>query len=294
MLDAIAIDGAGNRTPLAARDARGWCSPSDEARSPSSLSALLAAGCGFGAGDESGGSVTVTVSQDFGETRGSRRRSRETAREGETVMRLLQRSFDVKTRFGGNFVQEIDGVSGGREDGRARRLVLLRQRDRVLRGRRRAQAVPGRPRVVGPPRLGGRDARPGRRRLLPGAVPVAAPAARSCRSGSSASARRTARATRSRRGCATPACATSPARTSSPRPARSLRILVGRWSRRPPGHRRPPARGGPGGLRRLRQAGRGREPDRVDRRRRRVRAHARRRLGPRRGDALPRSSRRPG
>ena len=33
-------------------------------------------------------------------------------------MRLLQRSFDVKTRFGGNFVQEIDGVSGGREDGR--------------------------------------------------------------------------------------------------------------------------------------------------------------------------------
>ena len=32
-------------------------------------------------------------------------------------MRLLQRSFDVKTRFGGNFVQEIDGVSGGREDG---------------------------------------------------------------------------------------------------------------------------------------------------------------------------------
>ncbi len=33
-------------------------------------------------------------------------------------MRLLQRSFDVTTRFGGNFVQEIDGVSGGREAGR--------------------------------------------------------------------------------------------------------------------------------------------------------------------------------
>jgi uncharacterized protein DUF4430 len=75
------------------------------------------AGCGFGAGEKSGGSVTVTVSQDFGKTRLAPT-SRQTAREGETVMRLLQRSFDVQTRFGGNFVQEIDGVSGGREDGR--------------------------------------------------------------------------------------------------------------------------------------------------------------------------------
>ena len=33
-------------------------------------------------------------------------------------MRLLQRSFDVGTRFGGNFVQEIEGISGGRESGR--------------------------------------------------------------------------------------------------------------------------------------------------------------------------------
>jgi hypothetical protein len=80
------------------------------------LAALILAGCGFGAGKKSGGSVTVTVSQDFGERQLAPTR-RETAREGETVMRLLQRSFDVQTRFGGNFVQEIDGVSGGREDG---------------------------------------------------------------------------------------------------------------------------------------------------------------------------------
>jgi hypothetical protein len=33
-------------------------------------------------------------------------------------MRLLERSYDVKTRFGGGFVQTIDGVSGGRENGR--------------------------------------------------------------------------------------------------------------------------------------------------------------------------------
>jgi hypothetical protein len=33
-------------------------------------------------------------------------------------MRLLQRDFEVETRYGGNFVQEIDGVAGGREGGR--------------------------------------------------------------------------------------------------------------------------------------------------------------------------------
>ena len=33
-------------------------------------------------------------------------------------MRLLQRDFEVVTRYGGGFVQEIDGVAGGREGGR--------------------------------------------------------------------------------------------------------------------------------------------------------------------------------
>ncbi len=33
-------------------------------------------------------------------------------------MRMLQRDFDVETRYGGGFVQEIDGIAGGREDGR--------------------------------------------------------------------------------------------------------------------------------------------------------------------------------
>jgi hypothetical protein len=34
-------------------------------------------------------------------------------------MRLLQQDFNVSTRYGGGFVQSIDGLSGGREDGRA-------------------------------------------------------------------------------------------------------------------------------------------------------------------------------
>ena len=56
----------------------------------------------------------------------------------ETVMRLLTRNARVTTRYGGGFVQSIDGLAGGRARRPPRRLVLLRQRDRVLawRGRR--------------------------------------------------------------------------------------------------------------------------------------------------------------
>ena len=54
----------------------------------------------------------------------------------ETVMSLLQRHFKVTTRYGGGFVESIDGHTGGVE---SPRLVLLRQRHP---GR---QAVPPRP-----------------------------------------------------------------------------------------------------------------------------------------------------
>jgi hypothetical protein len=81
------------------------------------LLALLAAGCGFGSGSSSGGKVTVRVTQDFGHSELAPARS-EGARSGDTVMRLLQRNFTVQTRYGGGFVQEIDGVSGGRAKGR--------------------------------------------------------------------------------------------------------------------------------------------------------------------------------
>jgi hypothetical protein len=79
--------------------------------------ALLAAGCGFGAGSSSGGKVTIQVTQDFGHSELAPARS-EQSRSGETVMRLLQRNFTVETKYGGGFVQEIDGVSGGRAKGR--------------------------------------------------------------------------------------------------------------------------------------------------------------------------------
>jgi hypothetical protein len=81
------------------------------------LAALPVAGCGFGSG-ESTGEVSLTVTRDFGGERLHEGVDEQSASEGDTVMRLLQRSYDVATRFGGGFVQEIDGVAGGREDGR--------------------------------------------------------------------------------------------------------------------------------------------------------------------------------
>jgi hypothetical protein len=80
--------------------------------------ALALAGCGFGAGDAPKGAGTeLTVSRNFGaDEMGSTTQKKIPA--GETVMRLLQRKFEVETRFGGGFVQEIDGVGGGRRSGR--------------------------------------------------------------------------------------------------------------------------------------------------------------------------------
>jgi Domain of unknown function (DUF4430) len=75
------------------------------------------AGCGFGEG-ESTGEVTLTVTRDFGAERLHEGIDEETASEGDTVMRVLQGAYDVKTRYGGGFVQEIDGVAGGRRSGR--------------------------------------------------------------------------------------------------------------------------------------------------------------------------------
>jgi hypothetical protein len=78
--------------------------------------AAALAGCGLGAGSGVR-SVSVTVSDDYGaRTVGSARVGKTPG--GETVMRFLQRRFDVRTRYGGGFVQAIDGLSGGARGGR--------------------------------------------------------------------------------------------------------------------------------------------------------------------------------
>jgi Domain of unknown function (DUF4430) len=71
---------------------------------------LLAGGCGLGAGKGTH-DVRVTVTRDFGGQTIGQARAAKTA-GGETVMRFLQRNFKVQTRFGGGFVESIDGRSG--------------------------------------------------------------------------------------------------------------------------------------------------------------------------------------
>ncbi len=82
------------------------------------LAALLAAGlapaagCGLGEGDErAGGGATLRVTRDFGHRELGEVRL-DSVREGQTVMRMLRSEFDVTTRFGGRFVQSIDGLAG--------------------------------------------------------------------------------------------------------------------------------------------------------------------------------------
>ena len=75
--------------------------------------ALVAAGCGAGAGsapDE----VKLTVTDGFG-ARTVLDRPDADVRGDDTVMRLLQRNAEVQTRYGGGFVQSIGGLRGGRE-----------------------------------------------------------------------------------------------------------------------------------------------------------------------------------
>ena len=165
---------------------------------------------------------------------------------GETVMRLLQRTFEVETRYGGGFVQEIDGVGGGRRGGRPVDWFFYVNGIEAETRRRRAAARGRRPRVVGPPRLGRRDAHPGGRRLLSRAVRVGLEG----QAGAGADRlRRRARSARAREvrkrledagakvgGLSTDRLAGGPG---------VLRVLVGRWAevRRDPAARR--LEGGP-------------------------------------------------
>ncbi len=80
------------------------------------LSVVLAtAGCGIGPG-KGLGDVELTVTHDYG-SQPVLSRSVGSVTESDTVMRVLDRSTDIETRYGGGFVQSIDGVAGGRQDG---------------------------------------------------------------------------------------------------------------------------------------------------------------------------------
>jgi Domain of unknown function (DUF4430) len=78
-------------------------------------SAALAAGCGLGAGTAPH-AVQLLVTRDFGaRVLGASNHPRTAGQE--TVMRLLERNHHVATRYGGGFVESIEGLSGGHEEG---------------------------------------------------------------------------------------------------------------------------------------------------------------------------------
>jgi hypothetical protein len=74
--------------------------------------ALLGAGCGFGPGEAKKGGVELSVTRDFGQRQLGPPARQATVRESDTVMRFLQGRRKVTTRFGGGFVQSIDGLAG--------------------------------------------------------------------------------------------------------------------------------------------------------------------------------------
>jgi len=79
------------------------------------LSALLLASCGLGPGQAPGG-VQLTVTREFG-AHAMRSFAAPRVHGQETVMSLLMRNATVRTRYGGGFVQSIDGRSGGEAGG---------------------------------------------------------------------------------------------------------------------------------------------------------------------------------
>lgn len=69
--------------------------------------ALATAGCGLGAGGTVGG-VELTVTREYGAVPMLHRTLE--AKESDTVMRLLEESAEISTRYGGGFVHTIEGV----------------------------------------------------------------------------------------------------------------------------------------------------------------------------------------
>jgi hypothetical protein len=85
---------------------------------PVLIAAAALAGCSVGAGPEQkGGGAELRVTRDFGKQSLSSARA-ESVRKSDTVMRLLQKHVKVTTRYGGGFVQSIDGVAGNERGGR--------------------------------------------------------------------------------------------------------------------------------------------------------------------------------
>lgn len=79
------------------------------------LAALAAAGCGVGPG-RGLGKAGLTVTRDYG-ARLVAGPLRARIDESDTALRLLEREARIATRYGGGFVQSIDGIEGAERGG---------------------------------------------------------------------------------------------------------------------------------------------------------------------------------
>ena len=73
------------------------------------LLSLVATACSINAGSEKG-PAHVVVTRDFGGSAPLVSRTEDPIASGETVMRMLMRFSDVKTRYGGRFVNAVNGL----------------------------------------------------------------------------------------------------------------------------------------------------------------------------------------
>jgi hypothetical protein len=79
------------------------------------LCATAVAGCGLGPGKDEG-DVELTVSRDYGSK--VMLQKTDSIRGSDTVLRVLDRNADITTRYGGGFIQSIDGLAGAQSGGR--------------------------------------------------------------------------------------------------------------------------------------------------------------------------------
>jgi hypothetical protein len=76
--------------------------------------AVAVAGCGFGPGAAKPSAVQLRVTKNFGHQQVGLTARLDQIRSSDTVMRLLQSDHTVSTRYGGAFVQSIDGLQGNK------------------------------------------------------------------------------------------------------------------------------------------------------------------------------------
>ena len=80
------------------------------------LCATAAAGCGLGPGKNQG-DVSLTVTRDYSSE--VLLQKSDSINESDTVFRVLDRNADVSTRYGGGFVQSVNGLAGSQSGGRS-------------------------------------------------------------------------------------------------------------------------------------------------------------------------------